>query len=126
MTAVVKAVSCCGDPSYPQPYSDPSGFCLVDFLYQDNDWHLLNFQLPVMKPTRISPRPDERDTVIDLAICNNFDMVQDFQVDDYHIQLTTSSTNVVATPQRLIWRTSSKHALGYLPVPSHPLTCSMA
>lgn len=104
------------DPSYPRSYSDPSGSRLVDFLCQDNDWHLLNFRLPVMKPTRISPRPDERDTVIDLAICNNFDMVQDFQVDDYdlllsdhlpiHTQLPTSSTNVVATPQRLIWRTS--------------------
>ena len=102
------------DPSYPQSYSDPSGSRLVDF--QDNDWHLRNFRLPVMKPTRI-PCPNERDTVIDLAICNNFDMVHDFQVDDYDLLLsdhlpiytqpTTSSTNVVTTPQRLIWITSS-------------------
>lgn len=79
---------------------------------------IFSFQssLPVIAPTRISPRPNERDTVIDLALCNQFNLVQQFDVNDYdllvsdhrplHAQLHTTSAQPNAHPHRPIWRTS--------------------
>ena len=108
------------DPAYPPPYSDPTGKHLGDFLSQDDDWHLLNLMMPSLVPTRISSHPNQRDTVIDLGISNDYNLVQMFDVNDHdmllsdhvpihaHLYMTsaTSSPTTTVTPQRLIWRTS--------------------
>ena len=95
------------------PYSEPTGKHL-------GDWHLLNLMMPVLVPTRISSRANERDTVIDLGISNDYNLVQMFDVNDHdmlhsdhipiharlHTTSTTASTSASVTPQRWIWRTS--------------------
>jgi len=105
------------DNSYPPSYYEPAGSRLSSFLSDDNDWHVLNLQMPELVPTRISSRPNQRDTVIDLGLCNHFNFVHQFEVNDYdllvsdhkpiHAHLHTKATTCPAPPQRFIWKTSS-------------------
>ena len=105
------------DDSYPPSYSEPGGSKLAAFLSQDNDWHLLNFRMSQLVPTRISSAPNQRNTVIDLAMCNQFNFVQQFDVNDYdtlvsdhkpiHVSLYTKPSSCLSLPQRRVWRTSN-------------------
>ena len=111
------------DPSYPPSYSEPTGKHLGDFLSQDDDWHLLNLMMPSLVPTRISSHANVRDTVIDLGISNDYNLVQMFDVNDHdmlysdhipihaHLHTTphvqSSSATSTVSPQRWIWRTSN-------------------
>ena len=99
--------------------SDIGGRHLSSFLSHPDDWHLLNsnIQSSVSIPTHYPNRPGARPSVLDLAICNDYNLVESFQVlqqdmlssDHQPIMCTLHSSGLNAssdTYQRYIWRTS--------------------
>ena len=96
--------------------SDVAGKLLGDFLSQPDDWHVLNLRLPVCIPTHQPSRPGARASVIDLALCSDFNLVESFAVlqepelaSDHSPNKTTLITHPhtdASQSQRYIWRTS--------------------
>jgi hypothetical protein len=96
--------------------SDAAGKHLGDFLSQPDDWHILNLRLPVCVPTHHPSRPGARPSVIDLALCNDYNLVDSFAVlqdpalaSDHSPIMTSLIVHPHANasqPQRYIWRTS--------------------
>jgi hypothetical protein len=112
----MNAHDCLWDLSLRVSDSDIGGRHLSSFLSQPNDWHLLNIQSSVSVPTHYPNRPGARPSVLDLAICNDFNLVESFEVihDDMlasdhqpiMCSLHTNGHTATDTPQRYIWRTS--------------------
>ena len=99
--------------------SDIGGRHLSSFLSQPDDWHLLNnnIQSSVSIPTHYPNRPGARPSVLDLAISNDYNLVQSFQVlhedmlssDHQPIMCTLHSNGQNQSSnsyQRYIWRIS--------------------
>jgi len=105
------------DNNYTPHHSNSSGTRLNSFLSQDNDWHLLNLKMASIKPTFFPRNPNHEPSVIDLGICNDFNLVQTFGVMDDG-ELLSDHAPIMATlyskpvasisepPQRYIWNTS--------------------
>ena len=77
------------DDNYTPRHYNTSGSCLNRFLSQlHGDWHLLNFMAPSLQPTYFPRDPTHQPSVIDLALCNDFNLVSMFHVEDRGILLS--------------------------------------
>jgi hypothetical protein len=103
------------DLSLRESDSDIGGRHLSSFLSEPDDWHLLNTLAPESTPTHYPNRPGARPSVLDLAISNDFNLIESFHVlhedmlaSDHQPIMCTIHTNGQDpnTPQRYIWRTS--------------------
>ena len=105
------------DNDYTPRHGNSSGACLNRFLSQLNDWHLLNLMAPSLQPTYFPRDPTHQPSVIDLALCNDFNLVDMFHVEDRGLLLsdhapicatlhTNALTHTSAAPTRYIWNTS--------------------
>ena len=84
---------------------------------QNNDSHLLNLRMPNIKPTYFPRAPDHEQSVINLALCNDFKLVKSFDVMDRAILLSDHVpimatllckplSTITSPPQRYVWNTS--------------------
>jgi len=105
------------DNNYTPHHNNSSGSRLNSFLSQDNDWHLLNFMMPSLKPTFFPRDGNHEPSTIDLGLCNDFNLVEMFHVDDHGILLsdhapiiatlhTKPTAHITTAPQRYIWNIS--------------------
>ena len=105
------------DNDYTLRHGNSSGTCLNRFLSQLNDWHLLNLMAPLLQPTHFPRDPTHQPSVIDLALCNDFNLVDMFHVEDRGLLLsdhtpicatlhTNTLTHTSTAPTRYIWNTS--------------------
>jgi hypothetical protein len=102
------------DNNYTPHHSNSTGNRLNSFLSQDNDWHLLNFMMPNLTPTYFPRIPGIEPSVLDMGICNDYNLVESFNVvidgillsDHAPIVATLHSTQTSTPPQRYIWNTS--------------------
>jgi hypothetical protein len=64
------------DNQHSASHSNAAGHRLSNFLSHDNDWHLLNLRMHNIKPTYFPRTPGHEPSVIDLAIANDFNIVE--------------------------------------------------
>jgi Reverse transcriptase (RNA-dependent DNA polymerase)/Endonuclease-reverse transcriptase len=94
-----------------------TGNKLNSFISQYDDWHILNFMMPTLKPTYFPRDGIHYPSVIDLGISNDFNLVSMFHVIDHDILLsdhapimatlhTKPLPSIPRSPQRYIWNTS--------------------
>ena len=108
------------DMTHSQQHSNSAGASLSTFLTSDtaDDWHLLNIthQPAGPKPTRFSSVPGVEPSVLDLALCNDPNLVISFDTHTSHPMLRSDhapisvTLNIIQyqpqTPTRQVWNTS--------------------
>src|SRR5690348_6397086 len=76
------------DENYTPHHSNSSGSCLYHFITQLDDWHLLNYMSSPLQPTFFPRDPTHQASVIDLGLCNDFNLVAKFHVEDRGLLLS--------------------------------------
>ena len=107
------------DNQYTPSHRNTPGQQLAHFLSQDNDWHLLNLMMPTLTPTHYPRIPGHEPSVIDLALANDFNLIESFSVLQHNILLSDhapimstlichNTSRNIPPPTQYIWNVSRR------------------